>query len=85
MIKRRRNNPLVNDRIADALVWLSSLVLSLREQYLDVSVLHCDLKPANILVFPMTEVAQAINLKLSDFGCAFLQRRPRTRKNKNDC
>ncbi|KAF2021703.1 ankyrin [Aaosphaeria arxii CBS 175.79] len=37
-----------------------------------VGVVHCDIKPKNILVFPTNDVQRPYRAKIADFGCAIL-------------
>jgi serine/threonine protein kinase len=86
---KRRNNIHGMVGVADALAWLSQMKISLpRIPTRKVQVMHCDIKPQNILVFPAPDQEDRFIFKVSDFGHAFLSmsiRRPSPRYESTYC
>lgn len=58
--------------VADALAWLTTLKISLPQKFREVQVMHCDIKPQNILIFPDSNREGEFIFKVSDFGHAFM-------------
>lgn len=58
--------------VADALAWLTKLKISLPHKFREVQVMHCDIKPQNILIFPDSTRENGFIFKVSDFGHAFM-------------
>lgn len=69
---KRRNIIYCMVDIADALAWLTKLKISLPHKFREVQVMHCDIKPDNILIFPDSSRENGLVFKVSDFGHAFM-------------
>ncbi|XP_010484956.1 PREDICTED: mitogen-activated protein kinase kinase kinase 1-like [Camelina sativa] len=64
MISRFRGKPMPENMIRRAALMILQGLHALHSN----GYVHCDLKPANVLVFPSTTVGEPWDLKLADFG-----------------